>query len=113
FLEIASHFPGCVLSSQHDRMTMAHGVACRLPFLDTRVADFALRLPARSKFRGLSEHEMLKRIASRFLPASQMRQRSSHSRAPLATSFFGTAEAPLVCDYVEELLSREKIVDAG
>jgi asparagine synthase (glutamine-hydrolysing) len=94
-------------------MSMAHGVACRFPFLDARVAEFAARLPARSKFRGLSEHEMLRRVASRFVPASQMRQRSSPSRAPLATSFFGTAERPLVCDYVEELLSRERITDAG
>jgi asparagine synthase (glutamine-hydrolysing) len=31
----------------------------------------------------------------------------------MAASFFGTAEAPIVCDYVEELLSRDKIVDAG
>src|SRR6185312_16137718 len=106
FLEIASHFPGCVLSSQHDRMAMAHGVACRFPFLDARVAEFAVRLPARSKFRGISEHEMLRRIASRFLSASQMRQRSTPSRAPMAASLFGTAEAPIVCDYVEELLSR-------
>jgi asparagine synthase (glutamine-hydrolysing) len=113
FLEIASHFPGCVLSSQHDRMAMAHGIACRFLFLDARVAEFAVRLPARSKFRGLSEHEMLRRIASRFLSAAQMRQRSTPGRAPLAASFFGTAEAPIVCDYVEELLSREKVVDAG
>jgi asparagine synthase (glutamine-hydrolysing) len=94
-------------------MAMAHGVACRFPFLDARVVEFAARLPARSKFRGLSEHEILRRIASRFLPASQMRQRSVPGRAPLATSFFGSPEAPLVCDYVEELLSRERIVDAG
>ncbi len=113
YLEFATYFPGCVLSSQHDRMAMAHGVACRFPFLDARIADFAVRLPARSKFRGLSEHEILRRIASRFLSAAQMRQRSTSARAPLATSFFGTAEAPLICDYVEELLSRERIVDAG
>jgi len=42
-----------------------------------------------------------------------MRQRSTPGHAPLATSFFGTAETPLVCDYVDELLSRERIVDAG
>jgi asparagine synthase (glutamine-hydrolysing) len=113
FLEIISYFPGGVLSSQHDRMTMAHGIACRHPFLDTRVAEFALRLPARSKFRGLSEHEMLRHVASRLLPASQMRQRSAPIRVPLATSFFGTPEAPHVYDYVDELLSRERIVDAG
>jgi asparagine synthase (glutamine-hydrolysing) len=113
FLEIAHHLPGSILSSQYDRMLTAHGVAGRFPFLDHRVAAFASRLPARSKLRGLSEQEILRRIASRFLPASEMRPRRRPERPSAPPCFFGTPELPVVCEYAEELLSRERIAAAG
>jgi asparagine synthase (glutamine-hydrolysing) len=116
FLEITSHLSGSVLP-QHDRMSMAHGASARSPFLDHRVAAFAARLPARCKLRGLSEQETLKRIASRFVAAADMRpQRASErtsDRASAAAGFFGTLDAPHSHDFADELLSRERIADAG
>jgi asparagine synthase (glutamine-hydrolysing) len=113
YLEMAHHLPGCILSSQHQRMLAAHGVTGRYPFLDHRVVDFATRLPGRSKLRGVSEQEILRQIASRFLCASQMRPRRARAIPPVASAFFGTRESPAACDYVDELLSRERIADAG
>jgi len=112
-LEIAHHLPGCVLSSRHERMLAAHGIEVRHPFLDPRVVALAARLPARSKQRGLSGHEILRRIAGRYLPADQIRHRERAPLPPAWRSFFGTPQAPVVCDYVEDLLSRERIAAAG
>jgi len=36
-----------------DKLSMAHSLETRLPFLDNDLADFALRLPARTKLEGL------------------------------------------------------------
>ena len=38
-----------------DKLSMAHGLETRVPFLDNDLADFAMRLPAHSKLGNLTE----------------------------------------------------------
>ena len=38
-----------------DKLSMAHGLETRVPFLDNDLADFAMRLPARTKLGNLTE----------------------------------------------------------
>lgn len=113
YLEITGLMPGYILSSQGDRMAMANAVEGRFPFLDYRVAAFAAKLPVRSKLKGLREKDIVKRIASKFLPESVVSRPKQPYRAPDSASFFGTPESPLAFDYADELLSRERIADAG
>ena len=47
YLETAYLLPGYILSSQGDRVAMAHAVEGRFPFLDHRVVEFAARIPPR------------------------------------------------------------------
>jgi asparagine synthase (glutamine-hydrolysing) len=112
YLEVA-HTLRARLSSQYDRMLAAHGVAGRFPFLDHRVIDFATRLPRQWKLRGFTGQEILRRIAPQLIPAPRARTPRKFSKTPVAESFFGTPESPLACDYVDELLSRERITDSG
>ena len=51
-----------------DRMTMAHGLEARSPFMDHRVAEFAARLPVEYKVRGRSLRYLQKQLARRYLP---------------------------------------------
>jgi asparagine synthase (glutamine-hydrolysing) len=51
-----------------DRMTMAHGLEARSPFMDHELAEFAARLPARLKVRGRSLRYIQIRLAERYLP---------------------------------------------
>jgi asparagine synthase (glutamine-hydrolysing) len=44
-----------------DRMTMAHSLEARVPFLDPVVADFALALPARHRVLVLAKKRLLRR----------------------------------------------------
>jgi len=53
-----------------DRMTMAHGLEARSPFMDHRLAEFAARLPCDMKVRGKSLRYLQRRLASRYLPES-------------------------------------------
>jgi asparagine synthase (glutamine-hydrolysing) len=55
YLESAYLLPGYILSSQGDRVAMAHAVEGRFPFLDYRVVEFASSLPPGLKMRGLEE----------------------------------------------------------
>ncbi|MGH8217304.1 MAG: asparagine synthase (glutamine-hydrolyzing), partial [Steroidobacteraceae bacterium] len=52
-----------------DRMTMAHGLEARSPFMDHRLAEFAARLPIEYKVRGRSLRYLQKQLARRYLPA--------------------------------------------
>jgi asparagine synthase (glutamine-hydrolysing) len=51
-----------------DRMSMAHGLEVRSPFLDTELVEFAARLPPSLKVRGLSLKRVLKRAVAGLLP---------------------------------------------
>lgn len=52
-----------------DRMTMAHGLEARNPFMDHELAEFAARLPVNLKIRGRTLRYMQTRVARRYLPA--------------------------------------------
>lgn len=51
-----------------DRMTMAHSLEARAPFMDHEIAEFAARLPMRLKVRGRSLRYIQYRLAERYLP---------------------------------------------
>ncbi|MBN2472494.1 MAG: asparagine synthase (glutamine-hydrolyzing) [Anaerolineae bacterium] len=109
YLEATIFMSQYLLSSQGDRMGMAHSVEGRFPFLDYRLIEFANRLPARYKLRGLNEKYLLKRLASRWIPDEIWRRPKRPYRAPIHRSFFNERTPA----YVRELLSPEGISAAG
>jgi len=109
YLEISIFLSQYLLSSQGDRMAMAHSVEGRFPFLDTCVVEFCNQLPASLKLYGLTEKYLLKKLASQYLPEDIWRRTKQPYRAPIHCSFFH--ESPP--DYVRELLSPEAINHAG
>jgi asparagine synthase (glutamine-hydrolysing) len=109
YLEAVQLLPGYILASQGDRVSLAHGVETRFPFLDARVVDFAASLPATLKMRRLVEKYVLKRAAAGLAPASVIARTKQPYRSPGLRSFFGPG-APA---YVEELLSEREIARHG
>ena len=108
-IEIISLLSGNLLSSQGDRMMMAHSVEGRLPFLDHRVIEFCGELPSNLKLKILNEKYILKKIAKPFLPLSIIERTKQAYRAPDSASFFGGKKL----DYVEELLSTSNLTKTG
>jgi asparagine synthase (glutamine-hydrolysing) len=53
-----------------DRMSMAHAVEVRPPFLDHRIVEFAAALPAELKVRGARQKILLKNLMRKKLPIS-------------------------------------------
>jgi asparagine synthase (glutamine-hydrolysing) len=109
YLEARHLLPGYILSSQGDRVAMAHSVEGRFPFLDHRVAEFASRLSPRLKMKVLNEKYLLKRCARPFVPQAILDRPKQPYRAPDARSFFCAGRQ----DYVDELLSAERIRRTG
>jgi len=57
-----------------DRMTMAHGLEARSPFMDHKLAEFCARLPGELKVKGRSLRILQKRIARDYLPAEVLQR---------------------------------------
>lgn len=71
YLDIKSYLPDDILVKV-DRMSMAHALECRSPFLDYRVVEFAMQLPYEAKInmRTGVQKLLLRRILSRYVPES-------------------------------------------
>jgi asparagine synthase (glutamine-hydrolysing) len=109
FLEITTFLSPYLLSSQGDRMGMAHSVEGRFPFLDHRLVEFCCRLPARRKLRVLEEKYLLRRLSRRWLPEQVSRRRKRPYRAPIHRCFFNSTPP----DYVRELLAPSALAKSG
>jgi asparagine synthase (glutamine-hydrolysing) len=109
YLETAHLLPGYLLSSQGDRVAMAHSIECRHPFLDPRLMAFASRLPASLKMKVLNEKYLLKHVARDLVPASVGQRSKQPYRAPDGRAFFGSRRD----DYVGDLLSTSQVKRDG
>ncbi|MGH7679793.1 MAG: asparagine synthase-related protein, partial [Gemmatimonadaceae bacterium] len=109
YLEMVLLLSPYLLSSQGDRMAMAHGVEGRFPFLDHRLFEFSAALPTGARLRGLKEKEILRRWARRILPSGISGRAKQPYRAPDAPSFF----APNAPAYIGDMLSSEAIQRVG
>ena len=87
-IEARTLLSGYILSSQGDRVALASGVETRVPFLDTKVIEFANRLPSRYKLMGLKEKYILKRLGRGRIPDSVRIRSKQPYRAPDSASFF-------------------------
>lgn len=109
YLEFETLLSSYLLSSQGDRMAMAHGVEGRVPFLDHRLVEFAAALPVSSKLRVLREKHILRTWARNVIPSVVEERSKQPYRAPDIPSFLG-AGAP---EYVEDLLAPDAVARVG
>jgi len=109
YLEMKIFLSNYLLSSQGDRVAMAHSVEIRVPFLDYRVIECMSTVPSRWKILGLNEKHLLKKILTPVLPESVCRRRKQPYRAPIVDCLLSEP----VCDGVRELLGRSAIESAG
>jgi asparagine synthase (glutamine-hydrolysing) len=109
YLEVRTLLSGYLLSSQGDRMLMAHSVEGRFPFLDAEVMELANMLPASYKLKVLDEKHVLKRAAQGLVPPAILRRKKQPYRAPDALSFTG----PTAPEWADALMSEAAVRQAG
>ena len=110
YVEAHTLMSGYLLSAQGDRVAMAHSIEGRVPFLDHRLIEFANRLPAHFKLKGLTEKAILKRAVRGELPDSIRTRTKQPYRAPDSASFFDEGRP---VDYAAELMGKARIEEAG
>ena len=109
YLEMSIFLSNYLLSSQGDRVAMAHSVEIRLPFLDPHVMDFMARVPAKWKILGLNEKHILKRSFEEILPKEITSRPKNPYRAPIKQSLLNEKTA----EYTKQALSEESLKEAG
>jgi asparagine synthase (glutamine-hydrolysing) len=86
------------LLAKVDRMSMAHSIEVRPPYLDHRIVEFAATLPDHLKIRGKTQKVVLRELMRDKLPASTLRRKKigfdfpAHDwlRGPLRTLLLDT-----------------------
>ena len=91
-----------------DRMSMAHSLEVRPPFLDPRIVDFAARLPDQFKLRGRQSKHVLRELMKDTLPTAILRRPKIGFDIPIHDWFRGVLR-PLLLD----TLSPEAVSAAG
>ncbi len=110
YIEVKTLLEGYLLSSQGDRVSMAHSVEARVPYLDHRVIERVNSLSVRHKLRGLREKVLLRKALEGLVPRQILGRAKQPYRAPDCASFFQEGKA---LPYVDELVSASNLRRTG
>ena len=88
YIDTALYLPADLLAKA-DRMSMAHSLEARVPFLDRAVVEFGRRLPARLRLRGLTTKYLLRRAMADRLPAPIVRGKKLGFNVPMSSWLAG------------------------
>jgi asparagine synthase (glutamine-hydrolysing) len=88
---------------------MAHSLEVRPPFLDSRVVDFANRLPGHYKLRGSKSKYVLRRLMNQKLPATVLRRPKVGFDIPIHEWFRGVLRPLLLDTLSPDAVSSSKL----
>jgi asparagine synthase (glutamine-hydrolysing) len=74
YVEVRSTLPDELLMYA-DKLSMAHSLELRVPYLDKEIVQFAERLPARFKVRGRSQKWLHRQVCQSYLPATFIKRK--------------------------------------
>jgi asparagine synthase (glutamine-hydrolysing) len=107
YLDSQVYLPADILVKA-DRMSMAHSLEARVPFLDRRLVEFCRRLPTRMRLRGLTSKFVLRNAMRDRLPAAITQGRKRGFSAPMPAWFAGALR-----EYTGDMLSAERVRRQG
>jgi asparagine synthase (glutamine-hydrolysing) len=91
-----------------DRMSMAHSLELRSPFVDRRIAEFAMRIPAAMKLKHRRLKYVTRKLAERYLPRALVRRPKKGFGFPLALWLRGPLR-PMM----QRTIDDSRLVQAG
>ena len=108
FLESMIFLSNYLLSSQGDRVAMAHSLELRVPYLDHRVIELMGKVNSEIKINGLNEKHILKKVFKDRLPASILNRWKNPYRAPIHKGLLNSTMS-----LVREYCSEESLKKSG
>ena len=109
YLEMAVFMSNYLLSSQGDRVAMAHAVEIRMPYLDYRLVEFMARVRPGLKIAGIRAKHILRRTMHGLLPDAVVHRPKHPYRSPIHAPLLHTKAR----GYVRDLLSESVVRKAG
>ena len=108
YLEFYTLLSGYLLSSQGDRVSMAHSVEGRFPYLDHNFIEFAARLPEKIKLKFLKDKYILRKALENKIPKKLAQRPKFAYQSPDIKSFLYKGEwGTEVYDYLSPLALKE------
>jgi len=107
FADLKMYLPDDLLTLS-DRMSMAHSLELRVPFLDHEFVEFLATIPPKYKLNGLSKKYILKKAFHNILPQEIL----SRSKKGFSIPFVLWFRNDLKC-FVQDILSPDKIRRQG
>ncbi len=96
-----------------DRMSMAHSLEVRPPFLDHRIVEFAASLPQNMKIRGFTQKFILKELMRGRLPEIVLQRKKTGFDIPAHDWFRGVLRPLLMDTLTPQAIASTGIFDAG
>ncbi|TET36361.1 MAG: asparagine synthase (glutamine-hydrolyzing) [Planctomycetota bacterium] len=105
--DLANWLPDNILFKQ-DKLTMGSGLEARVPYLDHRIVEFCARLPAKAKFRLMTDKLLLRRAAEPMLPGNTAYTPKHAFYIPVEKVFKDDFDS-----YVKDIFASPKCVEKG
>jgi asparagine synthase (glutamine-hydrolysing) len=91
-----------------DRMSMAHSLEMRVPFIDYNLVEFMASVPPEMKIKGLTKKYLLKKAFKNILPEDILNRKKRGFTAPLSVWLRDE-----LTSYLRSIISKEKILKTG
>jgi asparagine synthase (glutamine-hydrolysing) len=109
-LEIETLLKGYLLSSQGDRMSMAHGVEGRYPYLDDLLTEELAKISSKNKMINLKLKNILRNSFSKILPKNITNRSKQAYQAPEGRVFFEkNKNSKLIEEFLDNLPKNKNL----
>ena len=105
FLEVRSTLPDELLMYA-DKLSMAHSLELRVPFVDKEIVEYVERLPANFKVRNGSRKWLHRQVCRKFLPESIVKRPKRGFASNVVDEWFRTAFESKMTDFLSDKNSR-------
>jgi asparagine synthase (glutamine-hydrolysing) len=105
FVDLYLYLPDDLLTLT-DRVSMAHSLEVRVPFLDHELVEFMARMPARFKVRGARKKFLYRKAITPWLPKGHLKRSKQGFSVPMAAWLRGPLR-PMLSDLVTSQEWRE------
>ncbi|MED1562843.1 asparagine synthase [Alkalihalobacillus alcalophilus ATCC 27647 = CGMCC 1.3604] len=113
FIDLHTWLPGDILTKA-DRMTMAHSLELRVPFLDNEVLEVASQIPTKYKLDQKTTKYILRQAISEWIPASVLDRKKLGFPVPirvwLRNEWYDWAKETIHQSQTDDLLYKDKII---